>query len=130
MLCLTRAYALVAQLDRVTGYEPVGQGFESLRAHQTRIPPNRVVFLFGIFGNSNPERARAFRKQYSVLIVKNHLSGKGTVPAPHLGKIVSKLSHQGMEKIVQNGQKPPSSKATRVIPPCTLVLKGRFLFVV
>ena len=27
--------ALVAQLDRVTGYEPVGQGFESLAArHQ------------------------------------------------------------------------------------------------
>ena len=28
------AYALVAQLDRVTGYEPVGQGFESLPARQ------------------------------------------------------------------------------------------------
>ena len=28
-------YALVAQLDRVTGYEPVGRGFESLPAHQT-----------------------------------------------------------------------------------------------
>ena len=26
--------ALVAQLDRVTGYEPVGQGFESLPAYQ------------------------------------------------------------------------------------------------
>ena len=26
--------ALVAQLDRVTGYEPVGQGFESLQARQ------------------------------------------------------------------------------------------------
>lgn len=25
---------LVAQLDRVTGYEPVGRGFESLQAHQ------------------------------------------------------------------------------------------------
>ena len=29
-------YALVAQLDRVTGYEPVGRGFESLRAHQQK----------------------------------------------------------------------------------------------
>ena len=28
------SYAPVAQLDRVTGYEPVGQGFESLLAHQ------------------------------------------------------------------------------------------------
>ena len=27
-----RAYAPVAQLDRVTGYEPVGRGFESLSA--------------------------------------------------------------------------------------------------
>ena len=27
-------YAPVAQLDRVTGYEPVGRGFESLPAYQ------------------------------------------------------------------------------------------------
>ena len=26
--------ALVAQLDRVTGYEPVGRGFESLQPYQ------------------------------------------------------------------------------------------------
>ena len=31
---MTDAYALVAQLDRVTGYEPVGRGFESLPAYQ------------------------------------------------------------------------------------------------
>ena len=30
------AVALVAQLDRVTGYEPVGQGFESLQARQVQ----------------------------------------------------------------------------------------------
>ena len=28
--------ALVAQLDRVTGYEPVGRGFESLQARQAK----------------------------------------------------------------------------------------------
>ena len=28
--------ASLAQLDRVTGYEPVGRGFESLLAHQIR----------------------------------------------------------------------------------------------
>ena len=33
MLCLVCYAALVAQLDRVFGYEPKGQGFESLRAH-------------------------------------------------------------------------------------------------
>ena len=38
--------ALVAQLDRVSGYEPEGQGFESLPARQIKIPPNREVFLF------------------------------------------------------------------------------------
>ena len=37
--CLTEyivGYAPVAQLDRVFGYEPKGQGFESLRAHHYR----------------------------------------------------------------------------------------------
>ncbi len=29
-----RTHALIAQLDRVTGYEPVGRGFESLSARQ------------------------------------------------------------------------------------------------
>ncbi len=40
---LRGCYALVAQLDRVTGYEPVGRGFESLRAHQQKGTP-RVSF--------------------------------------------------------------------------------------
>ena len=30
------AYAPIAQLDRVTGYEPVGQGFESLPARHAK----------------------------------------------------------------------------------------------
>jgi hypothetical protein len=30
----TKLYAPVAQLDRVSGYEPEGREFESLRAHQ------------------------------------------------------------------------------------------------
>ena len=38
-------YAPVAQLDRVTGYEPVGRGFESLPAYQKTckalLPPDR-----------------------------------------------------------------------------------------
>ena len=34
ILALIARYAPVAQLDRVTGYEPVGQGFESLPAYQ------------------------------------------------------------------------------------------------
>ena len=33
IIFMLRIHALVAQLDRVFGYEPKGQGFESLRAH-------------------------------------------------------------------------------------------------
>ena len=40
----TNKYALVAQLDRVTGYEPVGQGFESLQARHVKDVPFRYVF--------------------------------------------------------------------------------------
>ena len=36
--------ALVAQLDRVTGYEPVGQGFESLPARQEKSTSEEVLF--------------------------------------------------------------------------------------
>ena len=40
--------ALVAQLDRVFGYEPKGQGFESLRAHHFIVyNVNREVAQFG-----------------------------------------------------------------------------------
>ncbi len=34
----------VAQPDRVTGYEPVGQGFESLRARQKKASTLSVLF--------------------------------------------------------------------------------------
>ena len=57
-------YAPVAQLDRVTGYEPVGRGFESLPAYQKRGASfrMRLVFIFAL-GDSNPERVFALRKQ-------------------------------------------------------------------
>ena len=35
VLCFEQIrHASVAQLDRVVGFEPIGRGFESLRAHQ------------------------------------------------------------------------------------------------
>ena len=43
---LERAYAPVAQLDRVTDYESVGQGFESLLAYQNGNLRVSVLFLF------------------------------------------------------------------------------------
>ena len=46
---LGRGYAPVAQLDRVTGYEPVGRGFESLPAYHKRnlfcLPRQERFFL-------------------------------------------------------------------------------------
>ena len=41
-------YASVAQLDRVNGYEPLGRGFESLRAYHKLQYPNlgSDIFLF------------------------------------------------------------------------------------
>ena len=40
------AYALLAQLDRVFGYEPKGQGFESLAARQPQSLVNQGVAVF------------------------------------------------------------------------------------
>ena len=43
---ILKRYAPVAQLDRVTGYEPVGQGFESLPARQEKslVQLNKAFF--------------------------------------------------------------------------------------
>lgn len=41
-------YAPVAQLDRVTGYEPVGQGFESLQAYHEKPCVRYNTRLFGV----------------------------------------------------------------------------------
>ena len=47
------AFALLAQLDRVFGYEPKGQGFESLAARQKHGTPNGVpCFLLKTNKNS------------------------------------------------------------------------------
>ena len=40
------AYAPVAQLDRVTDYESVGRGFESLLAYQKRETPQGVSLFW------------------------------------------------------------------------------------
>ena len=67
MYCL---YALVAQLDRVFGYEPKGQGFESLRAHHFEKWLNLVEHLVwdqGVAG-SNPVFS-------TILIIKLDISG-------------------------------------------------------
>ena len=50
-LILILVLALVAQLDRVTGYEPVGRGFESLQA---RHPPTQSVGGFLLSNQAPP----------------------------------------------------------------------------
>ena len=47
--CFFIPYALVAQLDRVTGYEPVGQGFESLLAHQLKTALHKALRFFAFY---------------------------------------------------------------------------------
>ena len=42
---LKKLYALVAQLDRVFGYEPKGRGFESRRAYQKK-PIAKAIGFF------------------------------------------------------------------------------------
>ena len=44
-LVIRSTYAPVAQLDRVSGYEPEGQGFESLPARQSRV----ITFVVDLF---------------------------------------------------------------------------------
>ena len=44
-------YASVAQLDRVNGYEPLGRGFESLRAGHNQNPVDLCRRDFGFFGS-------------------------------------------------------------------------------
>ena len=50
------SYVLIAQLDRVFGYEPKGQGFESLAARQVKATPWVLLLFLCLRGGSNPER--------------------------------------------------------------------------
>ena len=71
-------YAPVAQLDRVTGYEPVGRGFESLWARQVfllkygNIPMlHFVAWVFFLSGERNMvhiSRADRHRMQQAVFV--------------------------------------------------------------
>ena len=62
--------ALVAQLDRVSGYEPEGRGFEACHAHQFNVPvaqmeehwiPNPKV------AGSNPVGGTIFSQKFYIL---------------------------------------------------------------
>ena len=49
MQALESAYAPIAQLDRVTDYESVGRGFESLSAYHLKSPESQDSGLFSYF---------------------------------------------------------------------------------
>ena len=62
-MCIS--HAPVAQLDRVSGYEPEGRGFESLPAYQkyqSSFYCSGIFIIFGLYG-FEPARVFAFRKQ-------------------------------------------------------------------
>ena len=57
-------HAVLAQLDRVPGYEPVGRGFESLTPCQQKDPmPRHWVFLLALsLGREDPFKLQAGKK--------------------------------------------------------------------
>ena len=73
-------YAPVAQLDRVTGYEPVGRGFESLPAYHKK-RAERLFFCGGMDEKRNTachdrrerEAGETVRWTVSLLRRKSHL---------------------------------------------------------
>ena len=52
--------ASLAQLDRVTGYEPVGRGFESLTTRQQKAQQHLLLgFLFVYRHDEEPHKLRS-----------------------------------------------------------------------
>src|SRR5690606_38135519 len=49
----TQSYALVAQLDRVLGYEPSGRRFESSRVRHKQNPAHKAGFFMAHDGGEN-----------------------------------------------------------------------------
>ena len=75
--------ALVAQLDRVFGYEPKGRGFESLRAHQAgaKFALLRLIFLSA---TENKPSARSLAPPFRKKSRSAHLFG---CKRPHDGSL-------------------------------------------
>ena len=60
----SRVPAVLAQLDRVPGYEPVGRGFESLTPCQQKDPmPRHWVFLLALsLGREDPFKLQDIKR--------------------------------------------------------------------
>ena len=73
-------YAPVAQLDRVLGYEPSGQGFESLQAHHTIKKPHQfhggAFLLFAV-------RKELFVIRFEKIVRNNFSRPKGARRGAH-----------------------------------------------
>ena len=65
-----RRYAAVAQLDRVTGYEPVGRGFESLQPYQKGVIRKDGSFLSFVVerGRVNVETGKRYGAEIRFLL--------------------------------------------------------------
>ena len=76
-LVIRSIFAPVAQLDRVSGYEPEGQGFESLPARQNKVITSVITLFFCVkrqTGTRTPTRRRRTQKfLYNIKILKNHI---------------------------------------------------------
>ena len=48
---MPNSYAGLAQMDRVTGYEPVGRGFKSLNPYQSDASPSVRMIAKGEYGD-------------------------------------------------------------------------------
>ena len=62
-------------MDRVTDYESAGWGFDSLRAHHTKIHSARGVFCVGKM-ESNPKGRAPFKKQHVMLFLGVRLKSR------------------------------------------------------
>ena len=77
--------ALLAQLDRVSGYGPEGQGFESLTARHKKTRLHESVTLFFLYGSIIKEntcrgiRTRRHRKQSGGLFCRRGNEGSEAI---------------------------------------------------
>ena len=74
-------YAPVAQLDRVSGYEPEGRGFESLLAHHTAAGFPAAVFfcVVGLQGAAGGILNRRKQPMYTAALQMGKKKEPGTL---------------------------------------------------
>ena len=131
LLYLGTKNALLAQLDRASGYGPEGQGFESLTACQKSRPPKGVGF-FGTLRDSNH-----VRKPHRWLSSSSSKTGRYRYqisPSPARGNLMQanplqrafrRSRDRGLD--IGTDRTPHPASASREIGGCHLLLKEKAL---